>query len=70
MPLTEMCRAAGLDILDLVVTKTVKPGLDLNFDFESRVAEGMPAHARIHGTPGHPIGVTVGLTFRFGEKNR
>jgi outer membrane receptor protein involved in Fe transport len=80
-----LIRASGLDVLDLAVTKTVRPGLDLNFDldnladktyyetqnyFESRVAQGMPALARIHGTPGYPIGVAVGLTFRFGEKNR
>jgi hypothetical protein len=72
-------------VLDLAVTKTIKPGLDLNLDidnlayktydetqnyFESRVASGMPAVARIHATPGYPIGLTVGLTFRFGEKSR
>jgi len=31
---------------------------------ESRVAPGDPVVARIHGTPGYPIGFTVGLTFR------
>jgi hypothetical protein len=35
--------------------------------FESRVAPTLPAIARIHGTPGYPIGVTVGLTFQLGE---
>ena len=78
-------RAAGLDVLDLAVTKNIRPGLDLNFDidnlagktyyetqnyFESRVSPAAPAIARIHATPGYPIGLTVGLTFRFGEKNR
>ncbi len=78
-------RASGLDVLDLAVTKTIRPGLDLNFDidnlagktyyetqnyFESRVSPAAPAIARIHGTPGYPIGLTAGLTFRFGEKNR
>jgi hypothetical protein len=77
--------ASGLDVLDLAVTKTLRPGLDFNFDvdnltnkiyyetqnyFESRVTPTMPAIARIHGTPGYPIGITVGLTIRFGEKNR
>jgi outer membrane receptor protein involved in Fe transport len=78
-------RASGLDVVDVAVTKTLRPGLDLSFDvdnltdktyyetqnyFESRVDPTMPAGARIHGTPGYPIGITVGLTFRFGEKNR
>ena len=78
-------RASGLDVLDLAVTKTLRPGLDFNFDvdnltnktyyetqnyFESRVSPHAPAVTRIHGTPGYPIGITVGLTFRFGEKNR
>jgi len=78
-------RASGLDVLDLAVTKPVRPWLDLNFNvdnltdkvyyetqnyFESRVTpDGLPT-SRIHGTPGYPIGVTVGLTLRLGEKNR
>jgi outer membrane receptor protein involved in Fe transport len=76
-------RASGLDVADLAITKTLRPGLDLNFDidnltsktyyetqnyFESRVSPGAPAMERIHGTPGYPIGFTAGLTFRFGEK--
>src|SRR5262249_16942827 len=75
-------RASGLDVLDLAVTKTLRPGLDFNFDldnltnksyyetqnyFESRVTPTMPAIARIHGTPGYPIGMTVGFTCHFGE---
>jgi TonB-dependent receptor-like protein/carboxypeptidase family protein len=78
-------RASGLDVLDLAVTKTLRRGLDFNVDvdnltnktyyetqnfFESRSTPTMPAIARIHGTPGYPIGITVGLTFHFGEKNR
>ncbi len=78
-------RASGLDVLDLAVTRTIRPGLDFNFDidnlagktyyetqnyFESRVSPFAPSIARIHGTPGYPIGLTVGLTFRFGEKTR
>jgi len=78
-------RASGLDVLDLAVTKAVRPWLDLNFNvdnltdkifyetqnyFESRIRPGAPAIQRIHGTPGYPIGLTVGLTVRLGEKNR
>ena len=36
--------------------------------FESRVAPGDPVMARIHATPGYPIGVMVGLTFYLGKK--
>jgi hypothetical protein len=76
-------RAAGLDVLDLAVTKSLRPWMDLNFDidnltdkvyyetqnyFESRVTPDAPTIDRIHGTPGYPFGLTVGLTFRLGEK--
>ncbi|HEV2666813.1 MAG TPA: hypothetical protein VG324_17975 [Blastocatellia bacterium] len=37
--------------------------------FESRVSPGAEARARIHGTPGYPVGVSVGLTFRLGAKD-
>jgi outer membrane receptor protein involved in Fe transport len=78
-------RASGMDVLDLAVTKPVRPWLDLNFNvdnltdttyyetqnyFESRISPGAPAIQRIHGTPGYPIGLTAGLTVRLGEKNR
>ena len=78
-------RASGLDVLDLAVTKPIRPWLDLNFNidnltdklyyetqnyFESRITPDAPAFERIHGTPGYPIGFTLGLTFRLGEKNR
>jgi outer membrane receptor for monomeric catechols len=36
--------------------------------FDSRVSPGA-ASARIRGTPGYPVGVTVGLTFRLGAKD-
>jgi TonB dependent receptor/Carboxypeptidase regulatory-like domain/TonB-dependent Receptor Plug Domain len=75
-------RASGLDVLDLAITKPIRPWLDLNFNidnltdkvyyetqnyFESRITPDAPAIERIHGTPGYPIGFTVGLTFRLGE---
>src|SRR5262245_16019284 len=78
-------RASGLDVLDLAFTKSIRPWLDLNLDidnltnksyyetqnyFESRVTPSALAVTRIHGTPGYPIGLTVGLTFRVGEKGR
>ena len=36
--------------------------------FESRVAPNAPVIARIHGTPGYPLTVVAGFTFRIGEK--
>jgi outer membrane receptor protein involved in Fe transport len=77
-------RASGFDVLDLSVTKRVRRWIDFNLSidnladkryfetqnyFESRVAPGADAIARIHGTPGYPTGVTIGLTFRLGAKN-
>ena len=76
-------RASGLDVLDLSVVKRVRPWIDLNLSidnltdkrywetqnyFESRVRPGDPVIARIHATPGYPIGVSAGVTFRlFGK---
>jgi hypothetical protein len=76
-------RASGLDVLDFSLRKRIRRYLDFNFSidnltnkryfetqnyFESRLRPNDPAIARIHGTPGYPFGVTVGLTFRFFEK--
>src|SRR5262249_9168585 len=76
-------RASGLDVVDLAVTKPLRPWLDFNVDidnvtnkacyetqnyFESRVSPTAPGLSRIHGTPGYPIGFTVGLTFRLGAR--
>jgi hypothetical protein len=36
--------------------------------FESRVSPGEDARA-IRGTPGYPVGVTAGLTFKLGAKD-
>ncbi|MGH9755738.1 MAG: TonB-dependent receptor, partial [Blastocatellia bacterium] len=77
-------RASGFDVLDLSVTKRIRHWVDFNLSidnltdkryfetqnfFESRVSPGAEAQARIHGTPGYSVGVTVGLTFRFGAKD-
>jgi len=76
-------RASGLDVVDIAVTKSLGPFADFNLQidnvldkdyyetqnyFESRVSPTAPAVERIHGTPGYPFGLTVGVTLRFGEK--
>ncbi|HKA20077.1 MAG TPA: TonB-dependent receptor [Blastocatellia bacterium] len=73
-------RATGLSVLDLNLSRRVRRWLDLNASidnltnkayyetqnyFESRVNPSDPIIARIHGTPGYPISLSVGLTFRF-----
>ncbi len=77
-------RASGLDVLDLSINKQVRRGIDFNFSvdnltdkryfetqnyFESRLRPNDPVVARIHGTPGYPISVTVGVTFRLFAKD-
>src|SRR5262249_25872571 len=76
-------RAAGLDVLALSEAKNIRHNIDLNYSIdnlnnkrfwesqyflESRVSPDAPVVARIHGTPGYPIGFTVGLTFHLYEK--
>jgi outer membrane receptor protein involved in Fe transport len=75
--------ARGLDVLDFSMSKRICHGVDFNFAidnlnnkryhetqnyFESRVAPTNEAMFRVHATPGFPIGFTVGMTFRLGEK--
>jgi len=77
-------RASGFDVLDLGLTKRIRRRVDFNLSidnlvdkryfetqnyFESRVSPGAKVIARIHGTPGYPLGVTAGLTFRLGAKD-
>jgi hypothetical protein len=77
-------RASGLDVFDLSVTRPIRRWVDFNFSldnlaskvyyetqnyFESRVTPAAPIVSRIHGTPGFPIGVTVGATFHLLSKN-
>jgi outer membrane receptor protein involved in Fe transport len=81
--LDDSIRASGFDIVDLSVNKQLRSWVDLNFTidnltnkryfetqnyFESRVTPFGPSIERIHATPGYPITVTAGLTFRFGRK--
>jgi outer membrane receptor protein involved in Fe transport len=70
-------------VVDLYVSKRLRRFLEINFAvdnlfnkryfetqnfFESRLRPGDAPAERIHATPGYPSGVTIGLTFRFGEK--
>lgn len=72
--------ASGLDVVDLAVTKKIRSGFEWNLAidnlnnkryyetqnlFDSRVTPSAPVEARVHGTPGYPIGFTTGLTWRF-----
>jgi TonB dependent receptor/TonB-dependent Receptor Plug Domain len=76
-------RARGLDVLDLGISKQLRPGVDFNFSvdnlndkrycetqnyFESQVTRFQSPEFRIHGTPGYPIGFIAGLTFHLWEK--
>jgi outer membrane receptor protein involved in Fe transport len=76
-------RASGLDVLDLSMSKRIRPWLEFNLSvdnladkvyyetqnlFESRVRPGDPVISRIHVTPGYPVTVSAGLTFHiFGK---
>ena len=72
--------ASGLDVVDFAATKKMFHGLEWNLSvdnlnnkhyyetqnfFYSRVTPTAPIEARVHGTPGYPIGFTTGLTWRF-----
>ena len=77
-------QASGLDVVDFSVSKTIHHGVDFNFAvdnlnnknywetqnyFTSRLqGEPLDGVNRVHATPGFPVGFTVGLTFRLGEK--
>jgi len=82
-PTSPISYARGLDVLDLSMSKRIRHGVDFNFAIdnlndkhfyetqnylESRVTPTADAKFRVHGTPGSPIGFTVGMTFRLGEK--
>jgi TonB dependent receptor/TonB-dependent Receptor Plug Domain len=77
-------KAAGLDVVDLSLTKRLRKWVDLNFSVDnlfnkrffetqnfiaSRISRSAPVVSQIHATPGYPLGVYAGLTFRFGAKN-
>lgn len=73
-------QASGLDVLDFAATKKLGRGVEWNVSldnlnnkhyyetqnyFDSRLTPASPVEARVHGTPGYPIGLTTGLTWRF-----
>jgi outer membrane receptor protein involved in Fe transport len=72
--------ANGLDVLDFAATKKLVRRLEWNLSidnlnnkryyetqnfFNSRVSPTAPVEARVHGTPGYPVGLTTGITWRF-----
>jgi TonB-dependent receptor-like protein len=82
-PIDPGIRASGLDVLDMSVSKQLRHWIEFNFSidnltdkryfetqnyFESRIRPGDPISARIHATPGYPITVTAGVTFRLSKK--
>jgi outer membrane receptor protein involved in Fe transport len=83
-PIDPGIRAAGLDVVDLSVNKQIRRWIELNFSidnladkryfetqnyFESRISPGAPVISRIHATPGYPVTVTGGVTFRLSRKD-
>ena len=75
-------RAAGHTVWDLSLARPIRRGVEFNLAldnltdrlyyetqnyFVSRLAGGPPL-ARIHGTPGYPLTVTAGVTFRMRSK--
>ncbi len=76
--------ASRLDVVDLSISKRIHHGVDFNFAidnlndkrywetqnyFVSRLPGEPPdGVARVHATPGYPVGFTVGMTFRVAEK--
>ena len=76
--------ASGNDVVDLAVSKRLRPWIDLNLGidnllnkkyfetqnyFESRTCKTCDVRSRIHATPGYPLTLTLGVTFRIGQKN-
>jgi outer membrane receptor protein involved in Fe transport len=81
---TPHIRASGHDVLDFYMSKQLNRWMDLNLGldnltnkryyetqnyFESRISPEAMAIHRIHATPGYPMTLTIGLTFRFFGKD-
>ena len=75
--------ASGNTVIDLSLARQIRKGLEFNFSIdnvanrsyyetqnyiESRPTPGLPSTWGIHATPGYPLTVTAGLTFRFRGK--
>ena len=76
--------ASGFDVLDFSVNRRLRRGIEFNLAidnltnkryyetqnyFESRIRPGAELQSRIHATPGYPITVSVGMTFRLFAKD-
>ena len=72
--------ASGLDVVDFAATEKLGRGMEWNLSvdnlnnkryyetqnfFDSRVTPTAQIEARVHGTPGYPVGFTTGITWRF-----
>lgn len=77
-------RAAGFDVIDFSLNRRLRRGIEFNLAidnltnkryyetqnyFESRLRPGAELQSRIHATPGYPITLSVGMTFRLGAKD-
>lgn len=77
-------RASGLDILDFSMSKRIRGWIDFNLSvdnltnkryyetqnyFASRLRPGDSVSSRIHATPGYPLTLALGFTFRFFGKD-
>jgi outer membrane receptor protein involved in Fe transport len=75
--------ASGHTVFDMGVARQIRRGVELNLSvdnltnrdyyetqnyFDSRVTPWASAVGRIHGTPGYPLTVVVGVTFRLRGK--
>ena len=76
--------ASGFDVLDFSVNRRLRRGIEFNLAidnltnkryyetqnyFESRIKPGAELLSRIHATPGYPMTVSVGMTFRLFAKD-
>ncbi|MFN7930648.1 MAG: TonB-dependent receptor, partial [Blastocatellia bacterium] len=76
--------AAGFDVLDFSLSRRLRRGIEVNLAldnltnkrywetqnyFESRLHPGAALLARIHATPGYPLTLSVGMTFRLFQKD-
>ena len=76
-------KASGHDVVDFSLSKRLRKWIDLNFSidnlfnkryfetqnyFESQTCPTCDVITRIHATPGYPLTVNVGVTFRLGSK--
>jgi len=75
--------ASGHTVFDLGLSRQIRRGVEFNFSvdnalnrdyyetqnfFDSRVTAMAPVVGRIHGTPGYPVNVVAGVTFRLRGK--